>query len=81
MIQVTVRFQCKVQLRRRALPSGTEELGGDKELNGGILENGKKERGARMDHERLCYCVNVNRTSLDHLLLGKCADVDKTSAA
>ena len=25
----------------------------------------------------LLYCVNVNRTSLDHLLLGKNADVDK----
>jgi len=25
----------------------------------------------------LLYCVNVNRTSLDHLLLGKYADVDK----
>jgi hypothetical protein len=23
------------------------------------------------------YCVNVNRTSLDHLLLGRNADVDK----
>src|SRR4029077_14807711 len=29
-------------------------------------------------HERLLYCVNVNRTSLDHLLLGKYADVDRT---
>src|SRR5271157_1617345 len=35
-----------------------------------------KERGARQPHKRLLYCVNVNRTSLDHLLLGKCADVD-----
>ena len=35
------------------------------------------ERGARIPHKRLLYCVNVNRTSLDHLLLGKFADVDK----
>jgi hypothetical protein len=27
------------------------------------------------------YCVNVNRTSLDHLLLGENADVDKVSHA
>ena len=27
----------------------------------------------------LLYCVNVNRTSLDHLLLGKSADVDQMS--
>jgi hypothetical protein len=38
----------------------------------------KKERGARQSHKRLLYCVNVNRTSLDHLLLGKNADVDKS---
>jgi hypothetical protein len=29
--------------------------------------------------KRLLYCVNVNRTSLDHLLLGKNADVDQMS--
>ena len=29
-------------------------------------------------HKRLPYYVNVNRTSLDHLLLGNCADVDRT---
>ena len=28
-------------------------------------------------HKRLLYCVNVIRTSLDHLLLGKYADVDR----
>jgi hypothetical protein len=28
-------------------------------------------------HKRLLYCINVNRTSLDHLLLGKSADVDR----
>src|SRR5271157_1039158 len=37
---------------------------------------GQKERGARQPHKRLLYCVNVNRTSLDHLLLGRNADVD-----
>jgi hypothetical protein len=40
----------------------------------------KGERGARYVHKRLFYCVNVNRTSLDHLLLGKNADVDKNVA-
>jgi hypothetical protein len=39
----------------------------------------KKERGAwHRLHKRLPYCVNVNRTSLDHLLLGKYADGDRT---
>jgi hypothetical protein len=37
----------------------------------------EKERGARQRHKRLLYYVNVNRTSLDHLLLGKNADIDK----
>jgi hypothetical protein len=40
----------------------------------------KKERGARRNqpaHRRLFYCVKINRTSLDHLLLGKSADVDR----
>ena len=37
-----------------------------------------KKRGAWGDHKRLVYYFNVNRTSLDHLLLGKCADVDKS---
>jgi hypothetical protein len=35
------------------------------------------ERGARQLHKRLFYCINVNRSSLDHLLLGVNADVDK----
>ena len=39
---------------------------------------GIKERGARQPHKRPLYCFNVNRTSLDHLLLGKSADVDKS---
>jgi hypothetical protein len=43
----------------------------------GLGQAGQKERGARQPHKRLLYCVNVNRTSLDHLLLGKNADVDK----
>jgi hypothetical protein len=29
-------------------------------------------------HKRLLYYFNVNRTSLDHLLLGGNADVDKS---
>jgi hypothetical protein len=41
--------------------------------------DGKKgERRLLRISKRLLYCVNVNRTSLDHLLLGKCADVDRT---
>ena len=36
-----------------------------------------KRRGARAPHKRLLYCVNLNRTSLDHLLLGRNADVDE----
>jgi hypothetical protein len=43
----------------------------------GIRKGGRKERGARQPHKRLLYYFNVNRTSLDHLLLGKNADVDK----
>ena len=42
---------------------------------------GKKERGARQIYERLLYCVNVNRTSLDHLLLGERADIDRRRMA
>ena len=38
---------------------------------------GKRERGARRSHKRLLSYFNVNRTSLDHLLLGEDADVDK----
>jgi len=41
------------------------------------VAGGKKERGACTPNKRLLYCVNVKRTSLDHLLLGKKADVDK----
>ena len=44
----------------------------------GVRTGGGKKRGARGDHKRLAYCFNVNRTSLDHLLLGKSADVDKS---
>ena len=39
-----------------------------------------KKRGAWGDHKRLVYYFNVNRTSLDHLLLGAGADVDKLSS-
>ena len=38
----------------------------------------EEKRGAWGDHKRLVYSFNVNRTSLDHLLLGKSADVDKS---
>ncbi len=47
-------------------------------MHGNFQLAGQKERGARQLHKRLLYCVNVNRTSLDHLLLGKYADVDKS---
>ena len=46
----------------------------------GFLPAFFKERGARQTHKRLLYCVNVNCTSLDHLLLGGSADVDKMSS-
>jgi hypothetical protein len=40
-----------------------------------------EERGAWQIRKRLLYCIKINRTSLDHLLLGKKADVDKMSSA
>jgi hypothetical protein len=43
---------------------------------GGERGREKGERRSVRIHKRLLYCVNLNRTSLDHLLLGKCADVD-----
>jgi hypothetical protein len=43
----------------------------------GIRTGGAKERGARWTHKRLLHYVNVNRTSPDHLLLGRNADIDK----
>jgi len=39
----------------------------------------KRREALGVDHKRLLYCVNVNRTSLDHLLLGESADIDKLS--
>jgi hypothetical protein len=44
----------------------------------GIPTGRKKGERRPVIHERLLYYINVNRTSLDHLLLGKCADVDKS---
>src|SRR6185295_4969022 len=38
-----------------------------------------KEGGAWVVTKRLLYCVKVNRTSLDHLLLGVGADIDEMS--
>jgi hypothetical protein len=40
-----------------------------------------KRREALGSAKRLLYCVNVNRTSLDHLLLGESADIDEMSHA
>lgn len=37
----------------------------------------KRREALGVDHKRLLYCVNVNRTSLDHLLLGTVADGDQ----
>jgi hypothetical protein len=45
------------------------------------LTGGQNKRGARPTHKRLSYTFKINRTSLDHLLLGKCADIDKVSNA
>ena len=47
----------------------------------GLLARREKERGARRNHKRLLDYFNVNRTSLDHLLLGGCADIDTLSNA
>jgi len=43
------------------------------------LLGGKRREALGVDHKRLLYCVNVNCTSLDHLLLGESADIDKMS--
>jgi hypothetical protein len=41
---------------------------------------GEKKRGAWQNHKRLPYIsINVYRTSLDHLLLGMDADIDRMS--
>ena len=49
----------------------------DNQGNTGKVEERREALG--VDHKRLLYCVNVNRTSLDHLLLGESADIDKMS--
>jgi hypothetical protein len=53
------------------------QLGKQNKFVGEFRRDGTKERGAWQAHKRLLYCVNVNRTSLDHLLLGGNADVNK----
>src|SRR5215831_1105626 len=45
------------------------------------MRGGTQKRGARQTHKRLSYTIKINRTSLDHLLLGKRADIDKMSNA
>jgi hypothetical protein len=47
--------------------------------NGHNLQRGDKGERRSGSHKRLPYRVKVNRTSLDHLLLGNCADIDKLS--
>jgi hypothetical protein len=42
-----------------------------------IRTGGAKREKRSVTHKRLLYYVNVNRTSPDHLLLGRKADVDK----
>jgi hypothetical protein len=46
-----------------------------------VLLSVPEHKGERRSgsHKRLLYCVNVNRTSLDHLLLGVVADIDEMS--
>jgi hypothetical protein len=39
----------------------------------------KRREALGNSDKRLLYCVNVNRTSLDHLLLGESADIDEMS--
>jgi len=46
-------------------------------ITGNSGRRDKKERRSAT-HKRLPYYFNVNRTSLDHLLLGRNADVDKS---
>jgi len=43
----------------------------------GILKREIKQQRRSVTHKRLRYYFNVNRTSLDHLLLGRSADIDK----
>ncbi len=43
-----------------------------------VVAAGQRREGARQPHKRLQYCINVNRTSPDHLLLGRNADIDKS---
>src|ERR1700730_8238381 len=64
-------------MRSQALPDHKTENRFIKLWGGEFGQAGEKERGARQHRKRLLYCVNVNRTSLDHLLLGRNADVDK----
>ena len=40
-----------------------------------------RRREALGTHKRLLYCVKITYTSLDHLLLGVVADIDKVSHA
>jgi hypothetical protein len=48
--------------------------------NPSIHVAGGKKRGAWQNHKRLSYnSINLYRTSLDHLLLGMDADIDKMS--
>jgi hypothetical protein len=55
------------RIHRRGAENAEEE---EKKQPETLAGGRKKERGARRIHKRLLYCVNVNRTSLDHLLLG-----------
>ena len=62
------------------LPQGGKQLGESRPaigpLPGAAGGRGGRRRGS---HKRLLYCVNVNRTSLDHLPLGVGADIDEMS--
>ena len=43
-----------------------------------FIEPAENKRGAWQNHKRLSYIsINLYRTSLDHLLLGKAADIDE----
>src|SRR5262245_22499239 len=44
-----------------------------------MLSRGIKGERRSGSHKRLLNCVNVNRTSLDHLLLGVVADIHEMS--
>src|SRR5262249_28755186 len=69
------------RMERHQCRKNHEPLDGRRSPMGITSKAGTKEERRSGSHKRLLYCFNVNRTSLDHLLLGKRADIDKVSNA